>query len=418
MVIPDIISPSYNVSAVLPTPEDSYIVKYRPLSSPKNANKIDFETNVNETCAIDPNGVLLFVKFKVVDTEDKPLPAVPAGKFLGCISDGLNGLFSNVTVSLNNYQVSNSSDHHLSSYLINLFNYPSEFRKTALVPAGWQEYSEDEVGTSTASAFTTMQTRLGASAEVNAPLFLCQKFIPPGVKLGLNLVKSATDLFLVTSLAKTKVQIIESWLQVRYVRIGPQLLSSLQSAMLKTPYLISYVKQDVRSFTIPATFKNYSEMNLYYGKLPSRIIAFFVPTTRLKGSAEKSCYKFTHANLNGFNWIYNDSTLPHEPIPFDMATGKAEELYYHTLSQLNMTAPPYTTSSLSYESYCKDFFFLACNFQRDQSYTHATKPNNGGFIGINLSFSKALTENCSLVLYAEYANTAISISPDGSVALQ
>jgi hypothetical protein len=419
-MLPDIINPSYLPSAIAPANEDSFILTYRPLSNPVGASKFDLRTTPIDSACIDLSRTLLTAKFKILLVDGTDLkPEV--GVHVGCVNDALASLFPQLTVLLNDQQVSQCSYNNLASYLTNRLENSVDYRRSVLNPILWQEVTGNTQGSDTTTEFTNVAEKIALSKEVtvagkiNSPLFHQKKLLPPGVSLGLGLVLSPVDLFLITNKPEPmKIHITDISLKVRYVRPPQNLLQELQESMLTTPFLLGYNRSDIRVFNIPATFTTFNEQNIFFGKIPQRIIAFFTPSVNLTGSLTTSPFKWTHSKLTDYSFNFNGASIPTNKIPFDLDNKKAEELYLYTLGQLGITESG-VTPSYSYDDFINDTFLLCQNFNTDVSINAATKPGSSGFIGIDLKFKVALAASLSLVLVSYYPNSVLSINPDKSV---
>jgi len=428
--LPSVIDPSYVTTMNAMPSEDSYVIKYRPLSGAKGSNKIEFSSTRSPDCVIDLSATQLSISFKVLLADGKNVPAViPASEgveaqYLGTVSDMLGSYFTSMSVSLNNTLLYQNSHQNYLSYVVNLVNYSQDYRKSVLYGSGWGEYGADNVGSSEGAAFKTSASRISESREchligkLNSPLFMQHKMAPCNVELGLSLIQSAPELFLITNLKSAlKLELQSAELHVRYIRLKSSLLSPLQEALNKSAYKISFARTEVRSYTIPIGFSSFTQHNVHYGPIPSKLIAFMVPTKNYKGSFLTSPFKFSHANLNSFCFMYNNTEIPLNKISFNMKEGRAEELFDHVNRQLGVSTSPTTTPSFTYENFTQDFFMLAQLLNIDVTSSASTFPGTMGTLGISLGFQDNLTESITLVLISQFANSVISIAPDGGVVV-
>jgi hypothetical protein len=416
MSLPSKINPLYNPPPA--SQEQSYVVNFRPLGSIVGAKKFDFVSGKTSDSCIDLSKTELLLSFKLKDSDGKDLGDLAKDKKLGLCNNILGSFFSGLTVSINNQVVSQCSNQHYLDYITCMLNYPEGYKDTILTAAGWSTISADGVGSDVADAYTKSKDLVAKSAtvtvrgKIHSPIFRQEKLLPPGVELSISLVQNDPKVILYTDLEKLPmIEIVDCQLSLRYIKLKPSLLTALTSSLNKNPYLINFARTEIRSFSLAKGLTSYSAHNIHFNKIPSSVIALFVPSANYQGDAAKSPYKFSNVNLIDHKFVYNGVAIPPIKLDYDMSGKKGVELYYHVCKQLGLdTAGP--TPFYSYSMFTNDTFLLCQNFANDVSVSEQTIPGQSGTLGAEFTFSKALDENTTLLLISQFDDGLITIDND------
>jgi len=417
MKLPDVISPEYIPQNIFPLPEQSIVVKHRPVGG-LGSNKVDFYIPKSQD-AIDLQATRILVKLKVVKKDNTNLPATPADKYMGIINNALGSFFTSLTVSINQQQIIQNTAQHVLSYVINTLNTSADFRKCVLYPAGYFDTPAKGVSLSTSAGFTASNKLIEKSIEcvlfgsITHPFFLQKKVLIPGCDLNISMLQSSQDLFLMTNVADLKIEVSEIALMIRYIKIELPLLKTLEDKMKITDYTIPFVRTELLTFQIATGANSFNHHNLFTGILPSRITFMLTASEDYKGKSGTSPYSFESFGLSSYRYNYNSTLVPILPISCDVSKSVAE-LYAHVNHQLGVDTGS-LTPSLTYEKFIADHHFISQSFVSDCSSNYMSLPGQTGVLGLQLEFSKAVTKNLTLILICEYHRSYVSISKEGNV---
>jgi hypothetical protein len=418
MPLPNSIRPDY-LPNLHSGSENSYVVRYRPLSSLTNATRVDFLTNKSNDC-IDLSATQMAVKFKLVKDDGSDLDPVVSPNYLGTVNNMRGSLFSSLTVSINSQIVTQCQSQPYLEYFCSILNNTLDYRETALMSNGF--YEEGTTTGAKGKFFSKFSSAVQTSkvvnviGKINSPLFNQKyKLLPAGLELGVQLLKALDDQFIVTDMVeKPRIELLECELIIRYIKTPQNVTHALQEALNKQAYKIPITKIEFRALTIPANVSTFSAQNLFINDIPSRIIATFIKTKDYKGDFKTSIFEFNHFNLKRYSFTYNNVAVPTTPINFNCKTGDTNALFHHVNSQLGVLDAG-ATPALKHSEFMGSLFLLCQSFTSDIAISSNTMPFSRGVLAADFDFDDSISESVTLLMMCEFRNAVINLEPDGSV---
>jgi hypothetical protein len=417
MPLPPQIDPDYRMHADIP--EMSVITQIRPISLISGKNQVQFVIPKMSEHAVDLKSTRIGIEFNVTKI-DGTVPTVAAEKYLSTINSQLSSFFQQISISLNNEHVTTCTNHHILSFIIQHLNYSKDYRKSILYTAGYDEAAAGEEGDSTGSSSLALAARIEKGrknklvGKILHPFFMSQKLMPPSTELSLTLTQASDDLFLMSNIDdKCKVNLLDCFLLVRLIKLDHSLLNAFQETLNKTAYILPYKNTTVKTYNIPKGESGFSAHNIHYGVVPSRIFCVMVATSAYLGTLTSTPFAFKGFNLNSHFLTYNGVNLPLIKIVYD-AAGDCTQLFEYVNNELKLNDNN-ITPYLEYSKFSKDFFILAQNLIDNTSVGNSTLPYTAGSVSIELGFSKALTENVTLLILSEFGRAYVAIDKNNSV---
>jgi len=421
-MFPPNMDPNYNPVPILPKPETSFIVKYRPISNLSDSRNIEFQTTKSPDCVIDLSQTVLNFTFRITDKDGKALDTLLPKFHLALVNDYHSSLMNNISISINDQIVTQTNHFKYLSHLINNLNYTNDFKRSVLYTAGYIEESSGTVGLSTSASFKSSQERVAKSAEIfvsnkiNSSLFLQKKALPINCQLGVSISISSAEQMVITNLeTPVKLEITSAELLVRFVKVENSVLPALTTSLSTKPYNIPIVKTDLRVMNLPATLSTCSIPNLYMGTVPHRVLLLMVESSKLAGTFDSSCYEFGAFGLDFYEFTYNNISFPVHKCKFNAKTGDLVQLYNVVNNQLGIAGGSGYTPQITYEKFCKESFMIINNFNTDCSISQSTLPGTPGTLGLTLHFADPLAKNVSLICISEYSSSIIIDMKENSV---
>ena len=260
----------------------------------------------------------LNVRIQIVKSDGVTLPDTQ--KFVAPRNNILHTLFSSVSLSINNVQISTAPDNYCyKAYITNLLSYPGYAKSTHLQLQG---YADD-----TPNFFDSAESRNNFGFGIRNGMFRknfddslayrpegaqfcgrlyhelssCETGLPPNTKVRFLLTKN-DDPFILQSdkedTEKYKVKITSIYLTVPIAELSQNVYNELSYLMSKkedtTPVTIQFRKFEVMPMSVPKFKQDYQTGDLFTdGDLPCRIVLAFVDAKARLGSYHQNPFYFT-----------------------------------------------------------------------------------------------------------------------------
>jgi hypothetical protein len=418
--LPNLIAPSFSENVQFPYPEDSFLLKISP--SNKINDKYDFHCPKYENTFLDFYNTKLQVKFRILKKDKSELGVLKEGEYLSAANSLLSSLFPTVNVSLNNVNLTQCSMNHYYAHLISMLNYSANYRSNVLRSSGYFDSMAGQIEATDSDAFNQISGLLEKSKQVDlvgkliTPFFMSKvKLLPPSADLFVSLSAATPELFLITNVEDLIIDILECNLILRYIRVPRNLMDSFNTQMKNQIYKIPFSKTIMRAIQIPKGLDLFSTHNLF-SSCPSKMIFTLVESEKYLGSLKSSPYAFSPGGLVDYKISFNGQNLPLIKPTFNFEKKSALQLYETVLSNLGIDQDFSVSPNLTYDRFLEELFLIAQSFQ----FNTGTAPVSSSFnsnIGLELKFSKSLEKNLTLIIFAEYNDSFVSINQLGEVTV-
>jgi hypothetical protein len=408
-----------------PNPESaemSMVTQIRPISLLSGNNRVEFIIPKYKEYCVDLAATKLAFSFKVTK-EDGTKPKIDQGKHIATINSMLDTMFSQISIKVNNEQITSCSNSHIVSFFSKYLNYSSEYRRSVLTSNRFFESAAGQEGKIAGKSYQDLEILVKDAATCKCigplphPFFATPKLLPPGVELNIALTQTNSDLFLFGDISdKVKVNLTDVYLLVRLIKLESSILSSINEGLNKSAYIIPFKNTVVKSYTLPKGETSVSIYSLFYGNLPNRVFCLQVPTAAFLGTLATTPLVFVHNDLKSYSFNFNGVNVPVQKVEFAIP-GDGIDLFHHVNNVLGLNKNQHTSPGITYDKYISDLFFIAENLDSDCSVSNATLPFTPGTLSLTLDFAKALTDNTTLVVIAEFAQSYVQIDKHGAVKM-
>lgn len=402
--------------------ESSVVTHVRPITSLSGSNRVEFVLPKYPGHCIDLASTKLGIEYQIVK-ENGTSVTVGSGKYLANINSPLDTIFSQISIAVNNEQISNTSNNHILAFFSNHLNYSAEYRRSILYSNRYFESTAGNEGKSTSKSTLSMAALVKDSKKCKCigpfphSFFRTPKFLLPNTEVSVTMTQTNSDLFILSDLTdKLKVVLTDVFMQIRLIKIDTSIMNSINESLNKTPYIIPFKHTVVKSYTMPAAETSFKVYNVFNGALPSRIFCLQIPTASYLGSVITSPLVFVHNELKSYTISYNGISIPLQKVDFQMGADDGIQLYHHLNTVLGLNTNQ-TTPGITYEKFASDLFYIAENLLSDCSASNSTLPFTPGAINICLEFNKALTANTTLLVVGEFSQSYVSVDKSGAVKM-
>lgn len=402
--------------------EMSLYTQIRPISLLSGNNRVEFIVpKYNEYC-VDLSATRLAFSFQILK-EDGTKVTEESGKVLSTINSMLDTMFSQISIKVNNEQISSCTNNHILSFFSKYINYTAEYRRSVLMSNRFMESAAGSEGKATGKSVQDLGELVKESKVCKCigymphPFFATSKLLPPGVELNIALTQTNSDLFVVSDIsAKVKVHLLDVYMLVRLIKPETNILNSIHEGIKKSPYIIPFKHTLVKSYTLPKGENSASIYSIFYGNLPSRVYCLQIPTAAYLGSVATSPLVFAHNKLKSYSFSYNGVSVPVQKVDFSLP-GDGIDLFEHVNNVLSFNKNQHAAPGITYSKFVNDLFFIVENFDSDCSVSNATLPYTPGSLSLSLDFAEALTEAVTLIVIGEFAQSCVQIDKNNAVKM-
>ena len=402
------------------TMQESQWVEFHPVSSLTDSAPIEFEIKGQPEDYIDLNSSYLYLKLKVIKT-DNTNPGADAR--VAPVNNFMHSLFSEVDLYLNNKLVSSSMDTYpYRAYLENLLTYGKETKNTHLDAcvvwkpdtAGENKFNDTAVTADDDPhnvGFNDRRKKIlqGRSLELmdrlHLDMWLQDKYLLNGVDIRLRLNRSSAAFHLMAHANEYKTIIQEARLYVRRVEVLPKAGNDISHTLSRTTAKYPIRRVEVKTFTIASGLRSKIEDHLFQGQLPKRLIVGIVSNAAFNGAHDQNPFQFNHYNVSKIEVSRDGKTLCTRPFEPNFAQKNYLRSYlslYEATGQLGTN----TSHGISYEDYDGGYTLWAFDFTPDQGSDEGHfHPIKSGQLRVELQFAEALLDTVNVILYAEFDNT-------------
>ena len=289
--------------------ENVEYIPYKPIYSIGGSKTIEFNIAA-QSC----NKVLLFaehileLELRIVLEDGSPLKEE---MFVALVNNGIDSLWSDVHIKLNDTSINKSSRHHgYRAYIPKLLSYPKAAKKEWMRPEMWMEdeiYKFDPLEADSSNhAFVKRMNvfkRRGIFEEeaqrpwtnkfqsmfgrVFTDLNTCDAGILPGVSLNMELVMESDNFRLMAPQVypdAARVEIKSATLHIPLATLNPKLWHAIENRLKHEPSSCFYTRCEVSTHTITPG-SNEFEVEMYNSNVagPARMVITFVTNKQFHG---------------------------------------------------------------------------------------------------------------------------------------
>lgn len=274
-------------------------------------------------------------------------------------------MFKQIMVKLNNVLIPASTDtYHYKAMIETLLNHDRDDGETILKPQGWYNgidcpaiITAENIDSATPHAHytalsATQKETVQAMKDVTADyagghtailrfrptleVFNLSKLLVPGVQIDMSLYFNSPDLFLIGHHEAGRLNPAD--VKVKFymctLRLNPGVYLKLENEM-KSPVPASYptVRSEIRTFTMPATQRRFESNNLFFGRVPNRMVVGMVLSTAFTGTLANDPFAFQKFTLSSIKQTVNNEEYPYETLELNGGNDKLDNRGYFRFLQ-------------------------------------------------------------------------------------
>lgn len=394
--------------------ESSLYAEYSPVTNIQDGKSlIEFRLAGTNTYYYDLLDSFLTVTYKLKNADDTDLAGT---EDLSVCNNFLHSLFKEVDLSLQNQSTSLSNSngtYAYKAYFETLFKTYFKNKTDCENALFYLDTDKSQIADANTGYKSRKEAVKGKELkEISGRLYLDladqDRFILNGMDMRLVLTRNSDAFCLCTpvgTLASPKVNakivITNAVFRVRRHLLYPAVTLSHQK-LLEQNHVAQYptINSQVNTYSIPKGNLFFSEDNIYFGTVPSRIILGLVSNDAFIGNDTTNPFLFSHNNVTCVNLMVNNVSVPSRPITVDFA----ENLYQDSFHLLNKCVSkmndnkglPFTKTMYAngYTLFGFDIFPLDLT----DSTLHLERQ---GSCKLELTFSAGLKDAVTIILYSE-----------------
>lgn len=388
--------------------DSSNFVETRPITSLSESSPLEFFISGNGEQYLDLAHTILHLQLKILKSTNTDIATTDE---VAPVNYVLNTLFSELSVFLNDKQISSQTNYAYRS-LIEALVFSSKSSQDSMLTSSL--FHKDDASKhddrTTNSGFTKRKEAFKESKLVDLigclhfDLGAQPKLLPSGVDVRLKLERNKA-LFVLMALTDTfKISITSASLFVRKVNIAPSVFLAHEKALERGNMKIPIRRVEVRSFALSSGLQSTTITNAFIGQLPMRLILGFVSNEAYNGHIAKNPFNFHHYDVNYLCILEGGRMIPANPLQPNFALNLYSRSYLSLFTDLNRYHNNQNIP-ISLEDYKNGYSLFAFDLTPDFSAGEAhSSINKSGNISIDMKFNTALPHTVSLIVYAEYRN--------------
>ena len=420
----------FSAPAMDESKENVHYIEYRPISSYKDDSSIEFEFKTSGFNYFYPKRSYIHLKFKVKKANGTNMGD---DDLVAYASLPLQTFFKEVEVFVNNTRLSTNVNYNYKSYINMLINYDICEKKGYLESQG---YTQDDykfpIGTtldtsqsishSEANKMKTQKTKTSKEVEFIGPLFedffQVDRAILPQTTIRLKLTRSSDTWFLyncwksgtgasatpVKTAGDFQVSLEEVTFTGCMIKVTPEAYMAHNKALEKGPALYPMTKTELRVYNIPTGSETESLQHLFGGDIPKKVAISLVTNKAFKGAKDENPTIFKTMNVQNVS-LHIDGQRIGPQLNYKDEPMKA---FHNMYTSYNLD------QGITFKQFTHGHTIMVFNIDPEIHNMEQSTEKRRGESRIELSFSAALDETVSCLVYAEYP-VVMTIDKDGKV---
>lgn len=416
----------FNVGMTQTSIENSFFVRYHPLTSLERSNNIEFVVKTDAKSYLDLQDTVLYMKWRIMKHNNEPFAKVAStdSDYSKTLVAPINYIhataFKNVEVYLNGKPCSYADNlYSYRSYLESLLTFSEEAKSGQLQCAfyyqdagddldSFGEHADDEDATENPGLTkrllsTQFSQPFETFGRIHSEMFVQPKLLPGGCELRIKLHRNeaAFCLFAKNETEKYAVNIDTAILMVKHCEISPHVRES-HLKMLQTHNMKFPVRRiEMKFFSRAGGRNDLSEQNLVSGILPRRVIVGLVESEAFNGKLTKNPFNFKNFDVSSVILRRNGAAVPFEELEMDYGSNNYSQAY---LSLLQGTGKLFTDEgfAISYSQFKSGFSLYGFDLSNDLGSCGTFDLLTEGKLSLEIKLKTAHSSSITMVVYLEY----------------
>jgi hypothetical protein len=394
--------------------ENAIFVEYHPVSSLSDGAPIEFDISSSGEDYIDFNDSQICVRIKIIKADGSN---IGADEKVAPVNNTLHSLFSQVDVSLNGTQITDSTNTYSYRAIIeDLLSYGSEAKKSQLTCA---LFYKDEAGKMDSndpsdvtaneglrkrSSFTAGSKEVDLVGRLHTDIFFQSRYMLNEVNTRIKLTRSKDSFCLMTSeVDQYRIKIVSAVMCIRKVKIASSVYLAhakvLETGMAKYP-----IKRVIcKTFTVPTGYLDFIQEKLFSGQLPTRLVIGCVDNKAFNGDYKTNPFNFQHFSASEISVYLDGQQHAIKPLVMDYTNNQYVTAFMGMFSGTRKENQD-EGNGIDRSEFARGYSLYVFDLTPDLSENDSFNLARSGGVRLSMKFSTALTKTVTIVALAEFDN--------------
>ena len=394
--------------------EHASIVEYHPVSSLSDGAPIEFDVSSSGEDYIDFTNSQLYVRMKITKADGSPIGV--DGK-VGPINNTLHSLFSQVDVSLNGVQITDSTNtYSFRAYIEDVLSYGLEAKQSHLTcglfykdEAGKMDSNDQSVadvnsGLKTRSSFTAESRGSGFGWSSSYRYFFQSRYMINEINVKIKLTRNKDSFCLMTSEDEQyRIKIVNAVMRIRKVKVSSSVYLAhanvLESSTAKYP-----IKRVIcKTFTVSSGYLDFIQEKLFSGQLPTRLIIGCLDNKAFNGDYKTNPFNFQHFSATELSVFLDGQQNAIKPLVMDYDKGLFVNAYMGMFTGSRQENQD-EGNGIGRIEFPNGYTLYVFDLTPDLSECDSFNLTRSGGVRLAMKFSTALVKTITVVAFAEFEN--------------
>lgn len=398
-----------------------YTQTFRPISSSSSKGPFTFELPSDPEKFTDAESIRLHGRMRIMKRDAGVVKALPANEKVSVVNNIFNSLWSSINIRLNGTEITDPSSRWYSykSYFENLLSYSSATKENILSFKGFIKDDPtkfDNVGTAGAASTNTGYLKRQAMFAESKWVYFCinihadittlRKYIPPNVKIMMELQRNSDEFCLLShqSIDNFQIDLDDLRMSVNRIEASTDVMNYYVNKIKsgKVPRL-SLDRSLLKTYTVTKGRSDLSEHNIISGpQLPDQIIIGIVVEGAHRGDITKNPFNFQSLGITEASLVVNGVSEPPQLYKVDMDNGDKADLYANFLENIGIGVDD-RECGVTYDDFYGGSFLLVWDRTQDKCNRFHRHQQESGSIDVNIRTKTPLADTVTVVMYATYS---------------
>ena len=384
--------------------------KITPTNSIDNINPVIEFLIKGNNMFIDLNNCYIETKFRIKNSNNSNLAddaVVSIINYFGAT------LFNQVEMYLNNDHIATVDNYAYRAYFESLLSFNGKAKKSWLQAGLFYKdthrhhdtLTDENTGFRYRKSLINQSRSVEMMSKIHCDLFNQCRMLLNQVNVKLIFTRNSdTFCLMAANTATVKIEIEEISLFVRRSTLADHKFTEINNTINKqdAKYFIPRVR--VKTFTCAAGQRNVEIRNqLSAPDLPTRIVIGMVSNAVYSGQKALNPFNFQHYNVSSVNITVDSKCVFAKPLSINMTNGNYLQAYWNLMLAMGYIGKN-EGCDITRNEYDNGYFLLAADLTSTLCDGTYDDPIQTGNLDVELTFSDALPETITVLIYAEYEN--------------
>ena len=255
--------------------------------------------------------------------------------------------------------------------------------------------------------------------NLHADITTLRKFIPPNVKITIELQRNNDEFCLLSNNGRDEYSIELKDMRVKLNRYLPAVsVQNFYENKVKSGVkpLLPIDRSLLKTYTVKSGTSDLSHYNIISGRqLPEQVIIGIVEESAHRGDIKKNPFNFKDFGLKEASLVVNGVHEPSDLYRLDLSTGDKADLFASFLENAGVSTDD-REFGISMDDYYGGSLLLVWDRSPDKCNRFHRHEMDSGTIDVNIKTNVSLTDTVTVIIYATYS-TDLTIDKDNNVEL-